>query len=132
MGRPQRPANEEARLVALRSFDILDSAPDQGFDDLVAIAAAVCAVPMATVSLIDGERQWFKSRVGIDAGETTRDDAFCAHAILDPETVMVVDDAKLDARFSNNPMVTGSPNVRFYAGAPLVTAEGFPLGALCV
>src|SRR5690606_3057549 len=68
----------------------------------------------------------------IDAGETTRDDAFCAHAILDPEAVMVVDDAKLDARFSNNPMVTGSPNVRFYAGAPLVTAEGFPLGALCV
>lgn len=132
MGRPAKPENEEARLAALHSFDILDTAPDKGFDDLVAIAAAIFAVPMATVSLIDSERQWFKARIGIAEPETPRECSFCAHAILEPDVVLVVDDATQDARFVDNPLVTGEPGIRFYAGAPLVTSDGFALGTLCV
>jgi diguanylate cyclase (GGDEF)-like protein len=132
MGKPSKPDNEEARLQALRSLDILDSAPEQGFDDLVAIAAAICAVPMASVSLIDADRQWFKARVGIEDPETSRDTAFCAHAILQPDAMTLVEDARSDPRFADNPLVTGDPNIRFYAGAPLVTGEGHALGTLCV
>lgn len=132
MIKPSKPDNELARLQALQSLDILDSAPEQAFDDLVAIAAAICGVPMATVSLIDRDRQWFKARVGIDDTETSRDCAFCAHAILTPDAMTIVDDATADARFSDNPYVTVPQGIRFYAGAPLVTSEGFALGTLCV
>lgn len=133
MSRPPLPDNEEARLAALRSFDILDTEPEKAFDDLVAIAAGICAVPMASVTLIDRDRQWFKARLGMDGeNETVRDTAFCAHAILQPDVVTVVDDATQDARFSDNPLVLEADGIRFYAGAPLVTPEGFALGTLCV
>jgi signal transduction histidine kinase len=126
-----KPANEARRLEALRELNVLDTDAEQAFDDLTALAAYICNAPIAVVTLIDAERQWFKSTYGIDGSETTRDLAFCAHAILTPD-LMEVSDALTDRRFFDHPMVTGDPNIRFYAGAPLVTDEGFGLGTLCV
>ncbi|BEP13616.1 hypothetical protein acdb102_19270 [Acidothermaceae bacterium B102] len=122
---------EAARLETLRGFGILDTAPEQVFDDLTELAGQLCGTPMALVSLVDDERQWFKSRVGIDVCETSRDESFCSHAI-DAKDVFVVRDATADPRFADNPLVTGEPHVRFYAGAPLLTAAGHNLGTLCV
>lgn len=132
MSPPPKPDNEEARLAALRSFDILDSAPEQGFDDLVRIAAGICGVPMAAVTLIDRDRQWFKAQVGIEHPDPSRESSFCAHAILTPDATLVVPDATRDVRFADNPLVTADNGIRFYAGAPLLTRDGFALGALCV
>lgn len=132
MIKPARPENENARLAALHSYAILDTAPEEAFDDLVRIASAICGVPMASVSLVDRDRQWFKARLGIEDSESSRDSAFCAHAILSPDNVMVVPDAHDDIRFHDNPLVRGNPNIRFYAGAPLVDAQGQALGTLCV
>ena len=132
MQRPPKPDNEPERMRALHRYQILDTAPEAGFNDLVAIAAAICGVPMGSVSLIDDDRQWFKARIGLGVQQTPRDTAFCAHAILNPREMMVVPDARDDARFRGNPLVLGDPNIRFYAGAPLLSQEGLAMGALCV
>jgi diguanylate cyclase (GGDEF)-like protein len=132
MIRPQKPLDEDARLAVLRSYEILDTGNEQAFDDLVEIAVSVCNTPMGSVSLIDADRQWFKARIGLADSETPRDQAFCAHAILDPDRMLVVNDAHDDARFRDNPLVTGDPNIRFYAGAPLLAATGEALGTFCV
>ncbi len=125
------PGNETDRLAALYSLDILDSAPEQDFDDIVALASNVCGTPMSLVTLIDTDRQWFKARIGTDLVETDREISFCSHAILGRD-LLVVPDATKDPRFSDNPQVACDDGIRFYAGAPLVTTEGFALGALCV
>ncbi|AWH36447.1 sensor domain-containing diguanylate cyclase [Stenotrophomonas sp. ZAC14D1_NAIMI4_6] len=132
MIKPDKPANEAQRLDALYRYRILDSEREKSFDDLVVIAKAVCGTSMAAVTLIDVERQWFKSIQGIDATENLRSESMCGHAILQPRELMVVEDAQQDIRFHDNPVVTGDPHVRFYAGAPLISSDGLPLGTLCV
>ena len=125
------PANERQRLESLHSFEILDTQAEEAFDRFTRIAARMLGVPIALVSLVDEARQWFKSHHGIDATETPRDWAFCAYAIQD-DKILVVDDASKDPRFADNPLVTGVPDIRFYAGAPLRTRDNFNIGTLCV
>ncbi len=125
------PENEDERLQALYACRVLDTPPEPQFDDIILLAAQICGVPLAAVSLIDRDRQWFKSILGLDATETPRDAAFCAYTILQPE-LMVVPDTQSDPRFSGNPLVTGDPGIRFYAGMPLVMSDGLALGSLCV
>lgn len=126
------PDNEVERLLELQAFRILDTLPEQPYDDITALAAEICGTPIALVSLVDEKRQWFKSRVGLDVPEMSRDVAFCAYAILDTSEPLVVLDATADERFRTNPLVTGEPGIRFYAGAPLITRTGNAVGTLCV
>lgn len=126
------PNDEDQRLEALRAYGLLDTAPEQDFDELAALASKICDCPIALVSLMDRTRQWFKASVGVEVRETDRDLAFCAHAILTPDRVTVVPDARSDARFSDNPHVVGDPWIRFYVGVPLKSAGGAALGTLCV
>lgn len=125
------PLNETERLAALQAYRILDTAPEQAYDDVVQLASVICEMPMALITLIDAERQWFKAKVGFKDESTARSEAICAHAILDTK-LLIVPDAQLDARFAAFPGVTGAPYVRYYAGAPLVTPTGESLGTICV
>ena len=126
------PVDEAARQAALERYSVLDSPPERFYEDAATLAAAVCGTPIAMVSLIDNERQWYKAKVGVDTTETHRKDAFCAHAIMTPNAPLVVNDALVDERFKDSALVTANPHIRFYAGAPLVTPEGYALGTLCV
>lgn len=131
MQKPPKPENEEARLAALRSLNILDSSPEERFDRLTRIAKRLFNVPIALVSLVDEGRQWFKSSQGLSASETSREISFCGHTILG-DGVFLIPDATQDERFHDNPLVIGEPNVRFYAGCPLVVGDGHRLGTLCI
>lgn len=126
------PLDEKLRLEDLRSFNILDTPAEQAYDDVVRLASYICDTPIAMISLVDEDRQWFKARIGLNPMETPRGQALCAHAITNPERVMEVSDAREDPRFADNPLVTGDPSIRFYAGAPLVTPSGAALGTVCV
>lgn len=129
-GNPSK--NEQARLADLRRYNILDTLPEQVYDDIAFLAAQICQTPIALISLIDKDRQWFKAKIGVEDEQTSRDISFCSHAILEPKEIFTVTDAASDERFASNPSVTGAPHVRFYAGAPLVMSSGAALGSLCV
>lgn len=124
--------NENTRQNALNLFRVVDTPEEQGYDDTTRMAADVCGTPIALISLADNERQWFKSRVGLQATQAPREDSFCSHSLLTPEAILVVPDTFEDERFANHPVVTGAPNIRFYAGAPLLTLDGHAIGAICV
>jgi len=129
MGPPTDP--EERRLAALRSYQVLDTESEQSFDDLTFLASHICGTPIAIVSLIDQDRQWFKSKVGLSATQTARNISFCQYTILGTEP-LIVDNAATDPRFKDNPVVVNEPHIRFYAGVPLIDSEGCALGSLCV
>jgi GAF domain-containing protein len=123
--------HEKKRLKVLWQYEVLDTVPEEVFDDLTELAARICEAPIALISLVDEKRQWFKSKVGTAVNETSREISFCSYAITQPD-LFIVPDATLDSRFARNPLVTSEPKIRFYAGAPLITPDGYALGTLCV
>ncbi|PYS63374.1 MAG: hypothetical protein DMF74_10400 [Acidobacteria bacterium] len=125
------PENEAARLETLRQYQVLDTDSEDAFDDLTRLASYVCQTPTALISLVDANRQWFKARVGIQARETPRNISFCGHAVMH-RGCFIIEDALFDERFADNPLVINEPFVRFYAGMPLLSPEGFAIGTLCV
>lgn len=127
----QLKSNEAKRLKILWQYDVLDTVPEAVFDDLTELAARICEAPIALISLVDEDRQWFKAKVGVTLTETSRDISFCAHAIKQQD-LFIIPDATQDLRFANNPLVISDPKIRFYAGAPLITPDGHALGTLCV
>jgi two-component sensor histidine kinase len=129
---PALPDNEKNRLAELKTYAILDSEKEEQYNAITNLACQIFNMPIAIISLMDSERQWFKSKVGIESNETTREMSFCGHTILHPEKTLIVENALEDNRFHDNPLVTGDTNIRFYAGAPIVTKEGYVLGTLCI
>jgi len=125
------PKNEGQRIKVLWQYDVLDTVPEAAFDELADLARLICGAPIALISLVDEDRQWFKSKLGVNLKETSRDVSLCAHAILEKD-LLLVPDATKDKRFKNNPLVTTGPKIRFYAGAPLISPDGHALGTLCV
>lgn len=123
--------SEQKRLNVLWQYEVLDTVPEAVFDDLTELAARICEAPIALISLVDEKRQWFKAKIGTPIQETARDISFCTHAISQTE-LFIVPDATLDSRFASNPLVVSNPKIRFYAGAPLITPDGYALGTLCV
>lgn len=130
--KPNIPDNEIERLNDLRSYKILDTLPEKDFDEITLLASQICGAPISLISLIDKDRQWFKSRQGLDIKETPRDQSFCSHAIKEKGKIMIVKDSRIDERFHDNPLVLGDPNIVFYAGVPLMSSKGNSLGTLCV
>ena len=124
--------DEDNRLAVLQSYNILDTAEEKDFDELTILASIICKTPIALISLVDAERQWFKSHTGLETIETPKEHSFCAHAIVSANDIMIVDDARADERFADNPLVTGDPKIVFYAGVPLINEDGYALGSLCV
>lgn len=132
MIKPEKHERERERLKDLESYAILDTLSETDYDNITAIAAAICGTEISVISLIDDKRQWFKSNHGLEVKETPRELSFCAHAINDQENVFIVEDTRKDDRFLDNPLVTGDPSIQFYAGVPLISDNGLPLGTLCV
>jgi len=126
------PENEADRLAVLQSYNILDTVEEADFDELTILASTICQTPIALISLVDAERQWFKAHTGLNARETPKEQSFCAHAIASFDDIMIIDDARKDERFADNPLVTGDPKIVFYAGVPLINEDGYALGSLCV
>lgn len=126
------PENEKDRLKALAAYNLLDTPTEEIYDDVTRMASEICRTPISSISLVDADRQWPKSVLGLKGGDSSREHSFCAHAILEPQEIFIVPDARLDPRFSDNPFTTGTPSVVFYAGVPLTNDDGYALGSLCV
>jgi len=131
MSNPHATIDESARLAALERYSILDTLPEQIYEDVTALASLICGTPMSSISLVDADRQWFKSEIGMGTRETPRSQSFCAHT-LETARTLIIKDATQDPRFKENPSVVGAPGIRFYAGAPIVEPEGHVLGTVCV